>query len=104
MAMKQITLSLFALSLAAAPLSAQQETPMQMAQRLDACNGAEILSASVDAAGELEVSCATAVAGNGSRRSGSRRWAWQSAPLPVGRVPLTPSNLTGRLLAKGRGG
>jgi hypothetical protein len=62
--MKKIALPFFALSLAAAPLSAQQETPMEMAQRLDACDGAEILSASVDAAGELEVTCATAAAVN----------------------------------------
>ena len=60
--MKKITLSLFAFSIAATPLVA--ETPMEMAQRLNACDGADIVSASLGAAGELEVSCATAVAGN----------------------------------------
>ncbi|HKL70950.1 hypothetical protein [Salibaculum sp.] len=66
--MKKITLSLFALSIAATPLMA--ETPMEMAQRVDACDGAEILSATVDADGELEVTCATAVAGNGGGLGG----------------------------------
>ena len=66
--MKKIALSVFALSAAAMPLAAQ--TPMETAQQVDACNGAEILSASVDAAGELQVTCATAAAGNGGGLGG----------------------------------
>ncbi|MBK1634230.1 hypothetical protein [Rhodovulum adriaticum] len=54
--MKAITSSLFAASLICAPLAAQAETPMEMAQRLDACNGNQVNSARMTDKG-LAVTC-----------------------------------------------
>lgn len=55
--MKKFTLSLFALSMMAAPLAAQ-ETPIQMAERMDACDGREVLSARMTDGNQLAVQCA----------------------------------------------
>lgn len=56
--MKQIFAPVLALSMLATPLAAQGETPMQMAERLDACDGRTVLGAEVNAANELVVRCA----------------------------------------------
>jgi len=63
--MKNVFASVFALSMAATPLLAQQETPMQMAQRVDACDGREVVSARMSGPGTLAVTCAGGVGGGG---------------------------------------
>jgi len=57
MIMKNVFAPVLALSMAAAPLLAQQETPMQMAQRVDACNGREVVSARMSGPDTLAVTC-----------------------------------------------
>lgn len=56
--MKNVFASVFAMSMAATPLLAQQETPMQMAQRVDACDGREVVSARMSDSDTLAVTCA----------------------------------------------
>ena len=56
--MKNVFASVFALSIVATPLLAQQETPMQMAQRVDACDGREVVSARMSDSNTLAVTCA----------------------------------------------
>lgn len=58
--MKNVFASVFAMSMAATPVLAQQETPMQMAQRVDACDGREVVSARMSGPGTLAVKCAPA--------------------------------------------
>ena len=62
--MKKIFVPVLALSMLAGPLAAQ-ESPMQMAQRLDACDGREILSAEMTADGRLAVRCVASAASDG---------------------------------------
>lgn len=61
--MKNVFASVFAMSMAATPLLAQQETPMQMAQRVDACDGREVVSARMSDSDTLAVTCAGAGGG-----------------------------------------
>ena len=56
--MKHIFAPVLALSMLASPLAAQGETPMQMAERLDACDGRTVLGAEINASNELVVRCA----------------------------------------------
>lgn len=63
--MKNVFASIFALSMAATPLLAQQETPMQMAQRVDACDGREVVSARMSDSNTLAVTCGGGTGGGG---------------------------------------
>ncbi len=68
--MKQIFAPVLALSMLATPLFAQGETPMQMAQRLDACDGREVLGAEINASNELVVRCAREAAARNTGGNG----------------------------------
>jgi hypothetical protein len=57
--MKKIFTPVLALTMLASPLAAQ-ESPMQMAERVNACDGREVLSARMTDSGKLAVSCADA--------------------------------------------
>ena len=57
--MKKILAPVLALSMLAGPLAAEG-SPLQMAERLDACDGREVISARMSDDGKLAVRCAAA--------------------------------------------